>query len=95
MDIAEIVGIGGVIATTSALLPQVIKTFKEKSVEDLSVFMLIMLLINSSLWITYGILKNAEAITWANVVFFLNTLMLFFLKIKHGKKKAPFHNSQP
>ena len=41
--------------TASQILPQVWKTFRKKTVEGLSFLFILLLLINSLLWITYGV----------------------------------------
>ena len=58
MNIENIIGIAAGVCTATSMVPQLIKTFKEKNAESLSVAMLLVLITGVSLWVYYGILKN-------------------------------------
>ena len=78
----EAYGFLAAILTTVAFLPQVIKTWRRKSAEDISWTMLILFLTGVTFWIIYGVFINSLPIILANLVtFILNTFILLF-KIK-------------
>ena len=83
----QIVGIGAGILTSVSMLPQIIKTFREKKVEDLSLVMILVLMSGVGSWIWYGVLRNDLPIIFTNCLsFFLNSVLLFF-RFKYADKK--------
>ena len=86
-DYIQIIGIGAGILTSVSMLPQIIKTFKEKKAEDLSIVMILVLISGISGWIWYGILRNDLPIIFTNCFsLFLNVILLFF-RFKYADKK--------
>ncbi|MDB5196802.1 MAG: hypothetical protein JWP88_1173 [Flaviaesturariibacter sp.] len=85
MDGTQIIGIVAGICTASSLLPQVVKTLKEKKAEEVSLGMLIVLLIGVSLWIIYGIKKNDLPIIVTNCFSLLVNIIMIVLRIKYKK----------
>ncbi len=68
LDFTTVIGFVAGILTSVSMLPQVIKTFKEKKVEDVSVLMLLVLIAGISLWIWYGIKKEDYPILVTNCI---------------------------
>jgi len=58
MKFIEILGLVAGICTSSSLLPQLIKTIKEKKAQDVSVVMFIVMLVGNALWVYYGFDKS-------------------------------------
>lgn len=86
MYMKEIIGIIAGIFTTLAVLPQVVKTIKSKSVEDISKWMFICLLIGVGSWTVYGIMKEDFPIIITNgISFILNGIMLS-VKLSYNSK---------
>ena len=54
--------------TTLSFIPQVLRSWRRRSVDDLSTPMLVAFSIGVSLWVVYGVLANAGPIIAANVV---------------------------
>lgn len=83
----EILGLIAGICTTSAVVPQIIKAFKTKKVDDISPVMFSILMAGVGLWVIYGIYKNDMPIILTNgISFLLNGVMLFlmlFYKRRH------------
>jgi MtN3 and saliva related transmembrane protein len=63
MTAADLVGTVAAFVGTSLMLPQVIKTWRTKRVDDLSLAMLVLYFLNCVLWLTYGILIDALPVT--------------------------------
>lgn len=72
------------ILTSSAALPQLIKTWKTKDTKDVSLKMFTILVTGIALWVIYGILVSDLPIIATNsLALVLNGVMLYF-KVKFG-----------
>ncbi|HQQ06976.1 MAG TPA: SemiSWEET transporter [Candidatus Omnitrophota bacterium] len=81
----EIVGFGAALLTSFGFLPQVIKIYKTKSVQDISLIALIQFAVGISLWLSYGVhLKNIVIIS-ANTVTLLVLASAFVLYFRYKK----------
>ena len=58
MLLENFIGTAGGIVSSVTFLPQVIKIWKTKSAKDLTMMTLFFLILNVSLWLTYGLLKT-------------------------------------
>ena len=85
MNYEEIIGFIAGIFTSASLLPQLIKTIKEKEAKSLSLVMMLVLLTGNSLWIYYGILKNDFPIIATNIFSDLVNFLLLFFSLKYKK----------
>ena len=83
MDMISLIGLFAAICTTSAFLPQVLKSWRTKQTRDISIGWLVFLTIGLSTWIVYGVLRNDLVIIAANVATIILVLILFGLKIKY------------
>lgn len=87
MDWIFALGIAAGLCTTIAVVPQIIKAYKTKEAEDVSLKMFLVLLTGLSLWCVYGIIKEDWPIIITNgVAVVLNSIMLYFI-LRYGKKK--------
>ncbi len=87
----DIFGYFAAILTTTAFLPQLIKTLKTKKAEDVSLTTLIMFIVGVLSWIIYGYEISSKPILVANLItLVLNLLILtakiFFSKIESERK---------
>jgi MtN3 and saliva related transmembrane protein len=78
----EIMGIiaGGL--TTTSLVPQVIKTYKSRSAEDLSLKMFSLFSLGVLLWLIYGFINKDLPIILANGFTLMLALTLLFFKFR-------------
>ena len=83
-----IVGFIAGLVTTSATLPQVWKTFRNKSGEGLSFRMLLTLAIGLGLWIVYGIMSKSLPLIVTNTIVLLLILLLIGMKLKFDRAPA-------
>jgi len=76
----ELLGLiaGGV--TSIGFLPQIIKGYKTKKLDDVSIYMPVVLAIGMALWFLYGFLIEAIAIMIANAFGILCCLILIIMK---------------
>ena len=82
----EFFGYFAAILTTLAFLPQLIKTFKTKKAEDVSLITLIMFLTGLLSWIIYGYKISSTPILVANVITFILNLLILIFKVTFSKK---------
>ena len=82
----ELFGYSAAILTTLAFLPQLIKTFKTKKAEDVSLITLIMFLTGLSSWIVYGYKISSIPILIANIITFILNLLILIFKVYYSKK---------
>ena len=85
MNWTQIIGLAAGVLTASSLIPQVVKTWKEKKAEDVSLLMLVILLSGIVLWIVYGIKREDLPIIATNSVSLLVNSIMIVLRIKFRK----------
>ena len=83
MDIFEIIGLLAAFLTTGAFVPQVYKTWKIKSTDDISLTMYLVLFVGLVLWLIYGIHLNSLPMILANSVTGLLALIVLFFKWRY------------
>lgn len=79
-----IFGYLAVILTVSSFVPQVWRSIQTKSLNDLSIWTLIIFVCSSSSWLIYGLIIIDFPIIITNTVVFSLQMTLLVLKIKHG-----------
>ena len=70
-----------------SLTPQLYKTYKTKSANDLSIKWLYINTVSQMLWFTFGILSNIIPIIITSSSVFILTVSLILMKIKYDSKK--------
>jgi len=76
--------------TTCAFFPQVLKTVKSRSTDDLSWTWLVMMIGGVFLWLVYGIYMNSISLIVSNAITFVSVCALFGVKyINYCKVKNP------
>lgn len=88
MILADIVGYTATVVGISLMLPQVVKSWRTKSVKDLSYGMVWLYVANCALWLVYGLLIIAYPIIAANFCALLVSLTQLALKIKYARKDS-------
>ena len=78
-----IVGLIAAVATTGSLLPQLAKLLKTKSTKDISLVMYSVFSVGVFLWVIYGVLLNDFPIIIANLLAFLQGLIIVAVKLKY------------
>ena len=84
-----IIGIAASILTAISLMPQLIKIWKEKKAEDVSLLMLVVLLAGLSLWVWYGINIKDNIIIIANGISILINICVIILTLLYKKNTSP------
>lgn len=90
----DIVGYLAGALTTIAFLPQVIKAWRTRRTEDLSLGMYLTFNIGVALWLIYGILLGSFPIIAANVLTLLLTGSILVLQF-HGARQRRHPGASP
>ena len=85
MDWTKIIGIAAGICTASSLLPQVVKTLKQKKAEDVSIWMLLVLQAGLILWIVYGFKRSDFPIIATNIFSLVVNITMVVLRIRYSR----------
>jgi MtN3 and saliva related transmembrane protein len=84
----EIVGITAGALSCTTFLPQVIKTWKSKSTNDVSLIMFVIASISTFLWLIYGILIDSISIIFTNIIVLILSIMMLYLKLRFSKSSS-------
>jgi MtN3 and saliva related transmembrane protein len=87
MDWTQFVGLFAGICTATSLLPQLLKTVKQKKADDISMKMLLVLMTGVATWIVYGILRDDWPIILTNSFSLLLNICMLFLRVKYSRNK--------
>ena len=86
-NIVELIGAVAGVLTTVAFLPQLIHTFKTKSVDDLNLGALVTFDVGLVLWLIYGIARHSLPMIFANCVTLAFQLGILYLKLRYRVAK--------
>ncbi|MBM3413127.1 MAG: hypothetical protein FJY19_07095 [Bacteroidetes bacterium] len=86
MSGAEILGYAAGAVTAFTFMPQVVKTWSEKSARDISLTMFLIAFINEVMWLIYGFMIDNLVIILTNVVMLLMSGIMIVLKLRYGKE---------
>jgi MtN3 and saliva related transmembrane protein len=78
--------IGAVAATltTTAFLPQAIRTIRSRQTRDISLWTQALLFGGNNMWLFYGALIGSWPLILANIIGFFTVGIVLILKIRHG-----------
>ena len=76
-------GIVAGLCTTISLVPQIIKTYRTRHTEDLSLGMFCLLALGVAMWFAYGVLIEALPIIIANAITFMLCFYIIIMKLKY------------
>ena len=82
----DLFGFLAALLTTIAFLPQLYKTWRTKSADDVSLIMLILFITGLIFWIIYGLKIHSIPILVAYVVTFIFNFSILILKLSYNKK---------
>lgn len=85
MDAVTPVGFVAGALTTLAFWPQLRRTWRTKSANDVSLAMLVTFATGVAFWLIYGLLLKAWPIILTNAVTFLLTLAILALKLRYRR----------
>ncbi len=79
---ADVIGSAAGTLTTIAFIPQVVKAWRTKSVDDLSLGMLLAFTVGVALWVLYGIATRAVPLIVTNGATLALALVLLGMKLR-------------
>lgn len=82
----EIIGLVGGFLSCITFVPQIFKTWKTKSVKDISVSSFFIVVASTIIWIVYGVFKDSISVIITNIIVFLTALIMLFMKWKFSEK---------
>lgn len=85
--IPVIVAILAPIINTIQLFPQLYKTYTTKSVKDLSIYSLALIVITNLLWLLHGYFINDDSLIVSGIVSLLINIALLTLCVLYGARK--------
>jgi MtN3 and saliva related transmembrane protein len=86
MNWTQIIGLGAGFLTALSLIPQVVKTLKDKKAEDVSLMTLFVLQAGIILWIVYGFKRDDFPIILTNSISLLVNITMVILGFRYKKK---------
>ena len=82
----DTIGFAAGILIAISMIPQLVKSYKTKKVEDVSLLMLFIALVGTALWVIYGYLISSYPIMAMDGFGFFVTLLTLFMKIMYVKR---------
>lgn len=83
MDFVFLLGLLAGLLTTTAFVPQVLRTWRTKSANDLSTGMFVVFCSGVALWLIYGILTHDLPVVVANAVTLMLALTILVMKFRY------------
>lgn len=83
LDHITLIGLAAGALTTTAFIPQVIRTWKTRSTRDISLGMFIAFCAGIALWTAYGFLIDSIPVIITNSITFVLASIILVLKIRH------------
>lgn len=77
----EYLGMIGVVTGSMTFVPQVYQAWVTKSVGDLSIWMIVILLLNVTIWLIYGITGKDRPMILANLIIMSLSLAMLYFKL--------------
>ncbi|MBS1979292.1 MAG: hypothetical protein JST46_18120 [Bacteroidetes bacterium] len=88
MNWIEAMGHFGALLTSVTFIPQVYKVWKTKSVKDLSLAMMLIVVLSTIVWLTYAFALMLWPVILANSIVFILSLMLIYFKFAFSGKEG-------
>jgi len=85
-NLVEYIGYFGSFLTSITFLPQVYKSWQSKSVGDLSIWMIFIVISSTIVWLIYAFAIHSGPVISANVVVLVLTLVLLYFKLSFKNK---------
>lgn len=79
----EYIGYLGTILSCITFVPQVYQTWKTKSVGDLSLIMVLIVVSSTIVWMLYAYFVKSKPILLANAIVFVLSLMMLYFKLTY------------
>jgi MtN3 and saliva related transmembrane protein len=88
MTVGEFFGYIALVTSIIGLSPQVYKSFRTKSMSDVSMLMLINYLVCSVAWIIHGIYIGSDFVIWSNIIGTILSVVSIIQKVFYDGYKS-------
>lgn len=85
LNMVEMIGILAGCCTTASFVPQVLHSWRTKSVKDISLRMYLLLSSGILLWLVYGFNIGSLSVVLANSVTFVLVVSILIMKVRYSK----------
>jgi len=86
--IVQVVGYAAAAVGTSLMVPQLVRSLRTKRMDDISIYMLLLYLVNGCLWTAYGWMIASYPVVVCNVIALFIAVWLIVLKIRYSSDSA-------
>jgi MtN3 and saliva related transmembrane protein len=83
----EVIGILATVAVSAGWVPQVVRGYRRKSLDDLSWIMMAIFAAGSILWLSYGYLILDFYVTLTNAIILSLIIILSLMKVNYHHRK--------
>ena len=89
MNLIDLAGYTGAFLSAITFMPQVYKAWQTKSVGDLSIWMILIVITSTIVWLVYAFALHSGPVIAANVIVLVLSLILMYFKVtfKRGGTK--------
>lgn len=87
MTTIQLLGMAAGSISAITFLPQVIKTWKTKSADDISLLMFTFATVSVVMWLVYGIILQDVPIIYTNSLVLICSLIMLYFKFRYSNKK--------
>ncbi len=88
MDTTEVIGHIGSALSSLTFIPQVVHTWKTKSVKDLNLFMILIVFVSTIIWVVYGVLKGILPVIICNSIICVLSMVLIYFKFRFSNRQS-------
>jgi MtN3 and saliva related transmembrane protein len=81
--LVQVVGVGAGLCSTASFAPQLVKLWREKTAEAVSVRMYVLTVMAFSLWSVYGLLLASWPLMASNLISLALALAILLLKLRY------------
>ena len=82
-----ILGVAASVLILSGWIPQIVKGYKTKKLDDISKYLMLLVAIGAFLWMIYGFEKNDIIIIGVNVAAIFLTMTVLAMKLRYNKQR--------
>lgn len=86
MKLIDLLGMGAATLTTACFVPQVVRLWRTRNAEGISLVTFAAFLVGVALWLAYGLILRAWPIIIANAVTLVLALAIIVLTVRFRKK---------
>jgi MtN3 and saliva related transmembrane protein len=86
MALLDYAGYAAALCTTGAYIPQVLKVWRTRATQDISLKMFLVLVTGLSLWLTYGIHKGEWPLIAANSITLCLASVILYFKLQQVRR---------